>query len=446
MDNAMIDSLIPFIIAGGTSIVVMLLIAVRRLYMVSWTVTILGLAAALFADIAVPATGMGGPLFMFDTAARYFEALVLIVNILVGLLSYRYFQGYPENREEFHLLLLLETIGSLMLVSSANFVSFIIGLELLSVPLYAMLGYVRNRDLPLEAATKYFILTAVASAILVFGLGLVYFETGSLALSSIGRTMSNAGAPDTVLIAGLVLVLGGLSFKLAVFPFHMWAADVYEGSPLPATAVISTVSKIAVFAFLYRFFLPIMQLHSGSGALSGGLVVSVIVLAVGSMLAGNFLALKQTNIKRILAYSSTANLGYLLIPLVTGAADSAQAAFFYLSIYAFTNIGVLGVLTAHSSHAGEQMEMDSYTGLLYRRPFQSIVFILMMLSLAGLPISAGFFGKLYLFKTAVNGSQWVLTAVFVAASAIGLYYYLKLVYVQITRKQSVGTGKCRRHR
>ncbi|HUX51705.1 MAG TPA: NADH-quinone oxidoreductase subunit N [Spirochaetia bacterium] len=434
MDSAMVGSLIPLMIVGAATIIIMLLVAVRRMYGLTWAITVIGLGAALIADLIVPASNAGAPLFRFDAAAQYFSALLLLVNLIVALLSHRFIGEYRENREEFYLLLLLETTGSVMLVASSHFISFIIGLELLSVPLYAMLGYVRNSDLSLEAATKYFILTAVASAIVVFGLGLIYFQTGSLTLSSITDRIAASGL-DPLLVTGLGLVFAGLAFKLAVFPFHMWAADVYEGSPLPATAVISTASKVAVFAFLYRMFQPVLS-HN-----TGGLAVAIVVFAAGSMVVGNFLALKQTNIKRLLAYSSTANLGYLLIPLVSGTADSPQAAFFYLSVYAFTNLGILGVMTMRSSPDAESTESSSYAGLLYRRPLLALVFILMLLSLAGLPISAGFFAKLYLFKTSIQGAQWFLSAVFVLASATGLYYYLRLVFVQTMHaKAGVGDG------
>ncbi|HUX14107.1 MAG TPA: NADH-quinone oxidoreductase subunit N [Spirochaetia bacterium] len=443
MGNHVIASLIPYLIVAGTSIIVMLMIAARRMYRASFWVTVAGLCASLYAMVTIqPVLVPGGPvavLFAFDGASRFMGVLVLAVNILTVLISYRYFRDYQDRREEFHLLLLLETLGSLVLVASAHVISFLLGLELLSVPLYGLLGYLRDRDLPFEAATKYFVLTAGASAIIVFGFAIIYYQTGTMSLPVLAQKFATNLDPASA--AGVALVLSGLAFKLAIFPFHMWAADVYQGSPLPSTLVIATASKIAVFAFLYRFLGPLLQ--SATGSHSGGshtVYLAITVLAIGSMLGGNLLALRQTNIKRLLAYSSTANLGYLLVPLAVGSADSTRAAFFYLAVYAASNLGILAMLTLFSDATTETAELESYTGLLYRKPAVSFGFILMALSLAGLPLSAGFFGKLFLFETGIAGGRWLLTSVFVAASVIALSYYLRLVYVQISRREAAPTA------
>ncbi|WP_455383116.1 NADH-quinone oxidoreductase subunit N [Salinispira pacifica] len=451
MVESILHALIPHIVVAGAAIVIMLMIAARRMYRASFWVTALALAGAFVVVVGLPpgtqsvgsapaASAGANPLlvfFLFDGSARFMGALVLAVNFLIALISFRYFSSYGENREEFHLLLLLETLGSLVLVASVHVVSFLLGLELLSVPLYGLLGYVRDRDLPFEAATKYFVLTAGASAVIVFGFSLLYYQEGTLSLVEMSQKISANLNP--VSGAGLVLVLSGLAFKLAVFPFHMWAADVYEGSPLPSTAVIATASKIAVFAFLYRFVGPMLSVSADVPA-RRSIDLAVTVLAVASMLGGNLLALRQTNLKRLLAYSSTANLGYLLVPLAAGSAQSLQSAFFYLTIYAAANLGILATLTLFSSSASERVEIESYSGLLYRRPAVSLVFILMALSLAGLPLSAGFFGKLYLFQSGMAAGRWVLTGVFVAGSTIGLYYYLRMVFVQISHGAAVAQG------
>ena len=268
-------------------------------------------------------------------------------------------------------------------------------------------------------------------------------RTSTLSLAELSQKL--AVGLKAVTGAGLVLVLAGLAFKLAVFPFHMWAADVYEGSPLPSTAVIATASKIAVFAFLYRFLGPMLHPSAAGSAVTGGSALhsvdlALTVLAVASMLGGNLLALRQTNVKRLLAYSSTANLGYLLVPLAAGSPQSLHSAFFYLAIYAAANMGILGTLTLFSSSATEAADLDEYTGLLYRRSAVSASFILMALSLAGLPLSAGFFGKLYLFEAGMAAGRWLLIGVFVAGSTIGLYYYLRLVFVQLSRGSEPGAA------
>ncbi len=283
-------------------------------------------------------------------------------------------------------------------------------------------------DLPTESATKYFILTAVASAVVVFGLGLVYYQSGTMKIDEIGSRLMTNGTADPLPAVGILFVLGGLAFKLAVFPFHMWAADVYQGAPLPSTAVIATVSKISVFVFLYRFASPALV------SSYAGVRIALIVLAIGSMLVGNWLALRQQDLKRIIAYSSTANLGYLLIPLISSGTHAAQAALFYLTMYSATTLGMLGVMTVLSSPSHERSSLSEYRGLTWNRPFLSTVLILMLLSLAGVPVTIGFFGKLYLFQVGVAGARWVLSAIFVAASALGLYYYLRVVVVQLSRE------------
>lgn len=434
MTDQTLLAFVPYMVVGAASILVMLTIGIKRSYLLSWLITVAGLAAGFVLLFLIPWPGANGTLFAFTAPVKYFNGLIIASDFVIVLYSYRYMKAYPENREEFYLLLLLATLGAMLLAAAIHFISFLVGLEILSVSLYPLLGYVRNTELPTESATKYFILTAVASAVVVFGLGLVYYQSGTMRIDRIGSHLMTNGTADPLTAVGVLFVLGGLAFKLAVFPFHMWAADVYQGSPLPSTAVIATVSKISVFVFLYRFVAPTLV------SSYAGVRIALIVLAIGSMLVGNWLALRQQDLKRIIAYSSTANLGYLLIPLVSSGTHAAQAALFYLTMYSATTLGMLGVMTVLSSPAHELSALSEYRGLTWNRPLLSIVLILMLLSLAGVPVTVGFFGKLYLFQVGVAGARWVLSAIFVAASALGLYYYLRVVVVQLDREAAAGAS------
>jgi len=418
-------SLLPLLIVAAGSILVMLAIAIRRMYRVTVVLTFLTLAGALIADVLVPGSGRIGVLVTTGGLSQFGIGLVLVANLVVVLIASGYLAGYVENREEYYLLLLLETLGAGFLIAAVHFVSFLLGLELLSISLYALLAYVRTSHLANEAGIKYFILTAAASAVLLFGLSLVYFDLGTMSVADVSAALTAPGTLTPLLGAGIALTVAGIAFKLGLVPFHMWVADVYEGSPLPSTASIATVSKIAVFVFLYRLFGDVVYQAAPS------VRSAFVVLAVASMLGGNWLALLQRNIKRILAYSSTANFGYLLLALVAGGAGGLQAGVFYLTVYAFTILGLFAVLTLISGPGEEHVDLDDVRGFAHAHPLLSASFVIMLLSLAGVPVTGGFLGKIYLFKAGVDAALWMLSAVFIAGSSIALFYYLRIVAVQV---------------
>lgn len=427
-------ALLPQIIIAAAVVLILVGIAIRRSYLASFLLALLGFAAAFISLFTLPDRAQVGQLLVVDTYARFFIGVILAANGSVLLLSLRYFRGYTENREELFVLLLLESLGAMVLVESSHFASFFLGLELLSVSLYAMLAYVRTRRTSIEAGLKYFVPAAVSSAFLLFGMALLYGETGTMEFAKIGAALtSGVGVLDpgpvttVIMTAGLVMIIVAIGFKLALVPFHMWAADVYQGSAAPVTASIATVSKIAVFALFFRFFAG-LDLHA-----SPVVAWVLTIVAVLSMIGGSWLALRQTNVKRMLAYSSTAHLGYLMVPLLVGGVAGASASAFYLVAYSITTIGLFGVVSVLSGTGGEAERLEDYAGLSRRRPLLAVVLTVMLLSIAGIPLTAGFMGKLYLLGVGVGAGRWLLAASLVASSAIGLYYYLRVVAIQFSR-------------
>jgi NADH-quinone oxidoreductase subunit N len=426
--------LLPLTMTSATAVILMIAIAIRRNHKVAFVISLMGLAAAFaslpFAASAVPRQVTS--LFILDSYSLLYMAILLCAAAFVFLFGYDYLEHRQEQREEFYLLILLATIGAMVLVVSRHFASFFLGLELLSVALYALISYVRTESASIEAGIKYLILAASSSSVLLFGLALIYAESGSMDLSQFATVMNTTAGPTNTfpLLAGLMLVLTGVGFKLAVVPFHLWTPDVYEGAPLPVTAFIATVSKGGMFAFVLRWF----YVHDVGVAGAPGLILSII--AVASMLAGNLLALTQTNVKRILAYSSISHMGYLLVALLAGGALGAPAATYYFAAYAATILGAFGIMTALSGPRREAATIDDYRGLFWRRPLVAGAFTTMLLSLAGIPLTAGFLGKFYVIAAGASRSRWVLLFTLVVSSTIGLFYYLRIIVAMYTQPRT----------
>ena len=346
MSYADFAALLPLLITSTVAVILMMAIAIRRNHKAAAAISLIGLAAALVSLAAASSVlpRQVTKLFILDSYSFLYMAILLFAAAFVFLFAYDYLKCRQEQQEEFYLLVLLATTGAMALAVSRNFVSFFLGLELLSVALYALIAYVRSESISIEAGIKYLVLAASSSSVLLFGLALIYAESGSMELSQFTTAMSRTTErPDSLLLmTGLMLVLTGVGFKLAIVPFHLWTPDVYEGAPLPVTAFIATVSKGGMFALLLRWF------HVNSGALAGAPALVLSVIAVASMLAGNLLALRQTNVKRILAYSSIAHMGYLLVALLAGGALGAPAATYYLAAYMVTILGAFGVMTVLS--------------------------------------------------------------------------------------------------
>lgn len=418
-------ALSPILITSLTVVLVMLSVAFKRHHDFNATVTVLGLNAAL---VATYFAWQGGPqevtsVLMIDGHAAFYMALVLFATLACCTLMHAYIEGFSDNKEEVYLLLLLSVLGALTLICAQHFVSFFVGLELLSVPVYGLVAYTFANKHSLEAGLKYLILSAAASAFLLFGMALLYAESGSMMLTEVGGQLAKAGILSPYALTGLVMILCALAFKLSLAPFHLWTPDVYQGAPAPVSAYLATVGKVAVFAVLLRLLIEAPAAHSTMWS------YLIAVLAVLSITVGNLLALKQSNLKRLLGYSSIAQLGYLLIAIVAGGAIALEATGMYLLAYVVTTLGAFGVVTLSSSPF-KQQDADAlydYRGLFWRRPYLTAVMTVMMLSLAGIPLTAGFIGKFYMAAIAVDAGLWVLLGFLVVGSAIGLYYYLRVI-------------------
>ncbi len=417
-------ALLPFLILMGTAVLVMLTVAVRRRHAVSASLSFLGLGAALASlwPAAAAAPRQVTALLAIDPYALFYIGLLLAAAMAFVLLAYGYFQDYDGHRDELYILMLIATLGSAVLVASSHLVSLFLGLELLSVALYGMISYPHTRPLPLEAGLKYLVLAAASAAFLLFGMALIYYATGSMEFAGIAEGIARAGADAGWLLwPGMALIITGFGFKLAVVPFHLWTPDVYEGAPAPVTAFVATVSKGAMFAVLLRYFYV-------SGAHGYGPVFVIFdIIAIASMFTGNILALLQNNVKRILAYSSIAHLGYVLVAFQAAGFLGVQAVTFYLVAYFVTTLGAFGVVTVLSRSAGDADSLEDYRGLFWRNPVLAGIFTAMLLSLAGIPVTAGFIGKFYVVAAGASRSLWALIVILVVTSGIGVFYYLRIV-------------------
>jgi len=414
--------LLPLILVGSTAVIAMLGIAWQRHHAVTALISAAGLVAALLAlPLTIPAESSSPPLMQVDGLAVMAGTLVLVSALVTVILSHHYLTGYIGPREEFYLLILCATAGGLALVASNHLAMLFISLELLSMPLYGMLAYSFRAERSLEAGIKYLLLSAAATAFLLFGMALVYARTGALDLPGIAGALVDA--PDAWMLAGAALMVVGLGFKLSVVPFHLWTPDVYQGGPAPATIFLATVSKLAVFVVLLRLVMaaPVFNSQWLQGL--------VTVLALLTMLAGNLLALFQANLKRLLGYSSIAHFGYLLVAIVAGNALAMETTGVYLVTYLVTTLAAFGVVTLVSSpFGGEDADgLPLYRGLFWRRPYLAAVMTISFLSLAGIPLTAGFIGKFYVIALGVADARWWLVGGVIAGSAIGLYYYLRVM-------------------
>lgn len=425
-------SVVPLFILTSAAILILFSIAVKRNHKVIYVITTVSLAAD-FGYLAILKTTpkwVIEPLFIFDGFGTFNSGLILLTALAVTMISYAYFEQREERKEEYYILLILATLGAVVLVISKHFVSLFLGLEILSVSLYSMIAYLRKRARSDEAGIKYLILAAFSSAFLLFGMALVYAASGSMEFAAIARYLSTTSEMPVIVFAGFGLMTVGIGFKLGVVPFHMWAADVYEGAPAPVTAFIATVSKGGMMALLVRFFIEI------NGYQYNILVVIFTVIAIASMFIGNFLALRQQNVKRVLAYSSIAHVGYLLVAFLAGGKLGVEAVSFYLVAYFITTTGAFGVLATLSDKDRDAEMLEDYRGLFWTRPWTATIFTAMLLSLAGIPLTAGFIGKFYIVAAGVNAQQWLLVVMLAVNSAIGLYYYIKIIATMLERYES----------
>ena len=424
-------ALAPYIVLTGGVTLMLLAVSFVRRSPVSLALTLavlIGTLASTGLVAGVGAQDLDGFLLV-DGYAHFFNALFIIAALATAVLTYGYVDRRAAQHEEFYILLLTATLGAMTMAAAAHFGAFLLGMEILSISLYAMIAYPDRGRPPLEAAIKYLVLSGVASTTILFGMALVYGDTGSMVFAEV---LAGDGVLSRV---GQGMILAGLAFKLSLVPFHMWTPDVYQGAPAPVTGFVATVSKGAVAALLLRYVATTDVLSHEA------LFFGLSLIAIVSMIAGNVLALLQDNLKRLLAYSSIAHMGYLLIAVLAvasaaGPQMAAETGMVYVVGYFAMTLAAFGVMTVLS--ADEDVEdLAGYEGLFWRRPLLAAVLTAAALSLAGIPLTVGFIAKFYLFAAGVEGSLWLLVWALVVGSAIGVYYYLRIVF-SMTRQMEAG--------
>jgi NADH-quinone oxidoreductase subunit N len=364
-----------------------------------------------------------------DNFALFFSFVLIIATILVILISMKYLSLQNTNIGEYYALLILALSGMLIMVSSSDLIVIFLGLEILSMSSYALAGLKRGDQKSSEAALKYFLLGSFASAFLVYGLALLYGVSNSTNIATIIKSFQTESSLSIMAYAGLGLVIVGFGFKIAVVPFHMWTPDVYQGAPTPITAFFSMGPKAVGFAVLVRLLYPFW-----STAFNSEVIFSLLyIISVLTMIIGNLIALRQTNIKRMLAYSSIAHAGYLMVAILS---KDTSSLLFYFVVYLFMNIGAFSAVIALGKKDKEYLELDDYAGIGFKYPWIGATFAVFLFSLAGFPPTGGFLAKFYVFSGAVREGLISLVVIGVLASLISVYYYLRVIVFMYMREPS----------
>ncbi len=416
-------------------------------------VCVLGLGGALVTSAIL----WGGPatafqqMIVLDDFALFFNAIFCVTAALVLLLSVGYLQRQGVEAGEYYVLVLFAAVGMMVMASAVDLLVIFLGLELMSLSLYVLAGFFRTRATGNESAMKYFLLGAFASGFFLYGIALLYGATGTTNLGRLGAVLRASGAgPEPLVLAGLALLLVGFGFKASAVPFHQWAPDVYEGAPTAVAALIATGSKAAAFAALLRVLVTMRPLQPDW-------VTLLWLIAALTMTVGNVVALVQQNLKRMLAYSSIAHVGYMLVGVTAGLELGSAAVLYYLVVYSFATVGAFGVIllveregpegsgapeAAGRRHRDqmpeEAVDLASYGGLAARYPILALVLTVCLLSLIGLPPTAGFVGKFYLFSAAIRGGFVWLAVIAVLNAVVAAYYYLRLIVYMYMRDPETG--------
>ena len=372
-------------------------------------------------DVAYTFNGM----FVGDPMSDILKitACLSVAVMLAYSRSYARLRGI--YRGEFFVLSLFSTLGMMIMISANHFLVLYLGLELMSLSLYAMVALPRDSGISTEAAMKYFVLGALASGMLLYGMSMIYGATGSLEVTEVALRIADGDAIPTILIFGLVFVVAGIGFKLGAVPFHMWVPDVYHGAPTAVTLLIGTAPKLASFAFIMRLLVEAL----GAQQLMVEWQQMLVILAVASLAVGNVTAIAQTNLKRMLAYSSISHMGFLLLGILSGTADGFGAAMFYSIVYVLMGLGTFGMILLLSREGFEADNIEDFKGLNQRNPWYAFIMLLLMFSMAGIPPTVGFWAKLFVLQAALaTGYAWLVVAA-VLFSLVGAFYYLRVVKV-----------------
>jgi len=426
MESLDFNALVPLIILALAPVVSLITVSIHRnhqlIFILAVACILIFMVSLVYAWSNYQMASIIADQLVIDKFSLFYLILLGTASLVLLLISYPYLQQHTEVSEEYYLLFQTSVFGAAILVCSVHFATLFLGLEILSISLYTMIAYTRQWQHSLEGGLKYLILAAASSAFLLFGMALIYIETGQLSFSGLSGSVHTMGVLST---AGVAMMLVGVGFKLALVPFHTWTPDIYQGAPAPVSALIASISKGSVVAVLIRFIAATQsqQLDWFVWVLS--------FMAVASMLAGSILALQQRNLKRLLAYSSIAHLGYILIAIIAATDLSTEAVTFYLVAYFIAIIGAFGTLSVFSSE-GEIEEIQDLQGMFWTRPLVSMVFSIMFFSMVGIPLTAGFMGKFYVVLAAVDTGLWFLALMLIISSIIGLYYYLRVIKTMLS--------------
>jgi len=361
--------------------------------------------------------------FISDAFSSFAKILVLAGAALSLILSLDYNRKHNIARFEFPVLMLLSVTGMMVMVSAANLMTLYLGMELQSLALYVLAAFARDDLRSSEAGLKYFVLGALASGLLLYGISLVYGFSGTMDFAALAKVLTRPDSASPGLIVGVVFVFIGIAFKIAAVPFHMWTPDVYEGAPTPVTVFFSTAPKVAAFALLLR------TMASPFGHLLIAWQQLIVPVSIASMLLGSFAAIGQRSIKRLMAYSSIGHMGYALIGLAVGTPEGIRGVLIYLIVYVFMSAGAFACIIAMSRRGRSLEQITDLSGLAQTDPGLALAMAVFMFSMAGIPPLSGFFGKLYVFLAAVQTGMWTLAIIGVLTSVVGAYYYLRVVKV-----------------
>jgi len=361
--------------------------------------------------------------FVSDAMANVLKLFIIAVVGIVFVYSREYLKDRAIFKGEFYVLGLFATLGMMIMVSAHSLLSIYLGLELLSLSLYAMVAFNRDNSDASEAAMKYFVLGAIASGMLLYGMSMIYGATGTLDITQIAAIIADQKQNGMVLVFGLVFLVVGLAFKLGAVPFHMWIPDVYQGAPTTVTSFIATAPKIAGFAMIMRLLVEAM------GGMQGDWQSMLVIMAVLSMAIGNIIAIAQTNLKRMLAYSTISHVGFLVLGILAGTQEGYSAAMFYTLTYALMSLGGFGMIILLARSGYEAENLTDFQGLNQRSPWFAFIMLILMFSMAGVPPTVGFWAKLAVLQAVIRIDMLWLALVAVFFSIIGVYYYLRIIKI-----------------
>jgi len=392
--------------------------------LVAW-LAVASMVAAIFLVLQAPAervTSFAG-MFVTDAFTSFTKVLVLIASSLAVIMSLGYMRHEGMERFEYPILFLLATLGMLMMVSANDLIALYMGIELQSLALYVVAAFKRDSLRSTEAGLKYFVLGALSSGMLLYGCSMIYGFTGTTSFDGLASVLAGEERASLGVVVGIVFLSAGLAFKVSAVPFHMWTPDVYEGAPTPITAFFAVAPKIAALALFVRtMMVPFAEITADWQQI-------IVFISIGSMILGAFAAIGQTNIKRLMAYSSIGHVGYALLGLAAGTEEGVRGVLIYLAIYLAMNVGTFGCILCMRLKTGMVESIDDLSGLSRTNPLLALALAIFMFSMAGIPPLAGFFGKFYVFMAAINAGLYVVAVIGVLASVVGAFYYLRIVKV-----------------